>query len=243
MVAVLGSGGHTAEMISLLRSVSPTRYIHRTYVVSSGDDFSADRALNIENTIQSKHKHSSVSRAEEVDPVTGIWDVKVLPRARKIHQSLWTTPLSSLWCLICCVSTLRKISKASIATPFEYPDVIITNGPATAVMVILASLILKFFGVAPLYKMKTIYVESWARVKTVSLSGKVLLWMGVCDKFVVQWEELAKNINSDTTSLSGKVLQWMGVSDKFVKQWEELAQSFHGNRPRRKVEWSGFLVE
>ena len=243
MVAVLGSGGHTAEMVSLLRSVNPTRYIHRTYLISSGDGFSADRAFDIETTIQSKYKQSGVSKAEEVDPVTGTWDVKVLPRARKIHQPLWTTPLSSIWCLICCVNTLRKISMTSISAPFEYPDVIITNGPATAVMVILASFILKFFGVVPLYKMKSVYVESWARVKTLSLSGKVLLWMGICDKFVVQWEELAKNINSDTTTLSGRALRRIGVGDNLVRQWEDLTRNINDKRARRKVEWSGFLVE
>jgi beta-1,4-N-acetylglucosaminyltransferase len=207
VVVVLGSGGHTAEMMSLLRKLNPTRHIHRTYIVSSGDEFSADRAFDIEITIQSNHKHSSISKAGEVDPVTGRWDIEVVPRARKIHQPLWATPLSAIWCLICCVTTLRKVSMTSIAALFEYPDVIITNGPATAVMVILASMTLKFFGFAPLYKMKTIYVESWARVKTLSLSGKVLLWMGVCDKFIVQWEELAKKINGN--GMRRKV-EWKG---------------------------------
>ena len=196
MVAVLGSGGHTAEMMSLLRDVDPTRYKHRTYIVSSGDGISADKALDIETTIQAKYS-VHVSKAEANDPVTGRWELKVVPRARRIHQSPWTTPLSSLWCLISCMETLRKASITSTIAPHEYPDAIITNGPATAVMVILASILLKFFGFAPLYKMKTIYVESWARVKTLSLSGKVLLWMGICDKFVVQWEQLAKNINGN----------------------------------------------
>ncbi|KAG0651993.1 asparagine-linked glycosylation 14 [Hyphodiscus hymeniophilus] len=211
MVVVLGSGGHTAEMMSLLRDVDPTKYIHRTYIISSGDGFSSDRAFDIETKIQSRHNHGNVSSVGEVYPATGKWEVKIVPRARKIHQSRWTTALSSLWCLISCMATLRTSSITSIVSPFDYPDVIIANGPATAVMVVLASFLLKLFGFAPIYKMKTIYVESWARVKTLSLSGKVLLWLRICDKFVVQWEELAKNINQDGT--------------------------------RRKVEWSGFLVE
>lgn len=207
MVVVLGSGGHTAEMMSLLRNMNPTRYIHRTYIVSSGDNLSQDRAFDIETTIQSKYKQSSVSKTEDVDLVTGKWDVKVVPRARKIHQPLKTTPFSSLWCLICCMATLHQISKTSIAAAFEYPDVIITNGPATAVMVILASMVLKFFGLAPMHKMKIIYVESWARVKTLSLSGKYLLRMRVCDRFIVQWEELANKINGSGTR---KKVEWIG---------------------------------
>ena len=213
MVAVLGSGGHTAEMMSLLRDVDPTRWIHRTYIVSSGDSFSACKALDIETRIQSKHTQSSngPTHAGEIDPVTGTWDVKVVPRARKIHQPLYTTPLSSLWCLFNCMEVMMDAARTSRVAQDEYPDIVITNGPATAVMVILASMILKFFGIAPLWKMKTIYVESWARVKTLSLSGKVLLQLGVCDKFLVQWEILEQAIN--------------------------------GNGARKRVEWVGFLVE
>jgi beta-1,4-N-acetylglucosaminyltransferase len=243
MVAVLGSGGHTAEMRSLLRNINPTKYIHRTYIVSSEDDFSLDRAKDIEATIQSKHKRSTVSKAAEVDPLTGKWDVKVVPRARKIHQPLKTTPLSSLWCLMCCIATLYKTSRTSIAAPFEYPDLIVTNGPATAVMVILASMILKFLGLAPVYKMKTIYVESWARVKTLSKSGEVLLWMGVCDEFYVQWEELVKELNGKTLSRSGQILLWLGIRGKLFALWEKMVRTKNGNEWRKKVKWRGFLVE
>jgi beta-1,4-N-acetylglucosaminyltransferase len=36
--------------------------------------------------------------------------------------------------------------------------------------------------------MRTIYVESWARVRRLSLSGTILV--GVVDRFLVQWEGL-----------------------------------------------------
>jgi beta-1,4-N-acetylglucosaminyltransferase len=36
--------------------------------------------------------------------------------------------------------------------------------------------------------MRTIYVESWARVRRLSLSGRILVW--VVDRFLVQWEGL-----------------------------------------------------
>ena len=74
-------------------------------------------------------------------------------------------------------------------------------------MVILASVVLKFFGFAPVHKMKIIYVESWARVKTLSLSGKYLLRMRVCDRFIVQWEELANKINGNGAR---KKVEWIG---------------------------------
>lgn len=175
-----------------------------------------------------------------MDPMTGKWDVKIVPRAREIHQRLYTTPRTSLSCLIACITALRAISKISIAAPFEYPDIIITNGPATAVMVILASVLLKLSGLAPLYKMKIIYVESWARVKTLSLSGELLLWMGVCDGFYVQWEELLKTINGSTSS--GRLMLRIGIPGIFVMAWEKLAK-LTGSAARKNVKWVGFLIE
>jgi beta-1,4-N-acetylglucosaminyltransferase len=213
MVVVLGSGGHTAEMQSLMRCIDPRKYRQRTYVVSSGDDFSSSKAFEIEQKIQSKctKEGTSTIGAGEKDPIVGSWEIKVVPRARKIHQPLYTTVFSSIWCLIGCFKALIDAARDSTISPGEYPDIIVTNGPATAVMVILASVMLKFLGVAPAWKMSSIYVESWARIKTLSLSGKVLLHLGFCDQFIVQWDILAQAINGKS-------------------RW-------------KKVEWHGFLVE
>jgi beta-1,4-N-acetylglucosaminyltransferase len=213
MVIVLGSGGHTAEMQSLLRDIDPRKYRHRTYIVSSGDEFSSGKAFEIEKKIQSKCTENGTPTTVKgkEDSIVGSWDIKVVPRARKIHQPLYTTVFSSAWCLIGCFRALIEAARDSTISPGEYPDIIITNGPATAVMVILASLVLKYLGVAPAWKMNSVYVESWARIKTLSLSGKVLLNLGFCDRFIVQWEILAKAINDRS-------------------RW-------------KKVEWHGFLVE
>lgn len=187
-------------MMSLLRDVNPRRYRQRTYIVSSGDSFSSGKAKEIESLVRSKYTNKSTSLQTDL----GTWDLKVVPRARKIHQPLYTTPFSALWCLFQCLRILHETSRTAAS---EYPDVIITNGPATAVIVILAANLLKFFGFAPLWKMKTIYVESWARVKTLSLSGKLLLRAGICDRFLVQWEALATSINGNSAR---KKVEWVG---------------------------------
>lgn len=205
LVIVLGSGGHTAEMMSLLRDIDPRRYTHRTYIISSGDNFSSSKAEEIERIMASKWNPTSEEMTKS-DTWTGNWDVKTVPRARKIHQSLHTTPFSALWCLLSCLHALISTSRSKTAR-CEYPDAIITNGPATAVMVIMAANILKMVGLAPASKLKTIYVESWARVKTLSLSGKILLHTGVCDRFLVQWEALANSINGNSAQ---KRVDWMG---------------------------------
>jgi len=196
MVIVLGSGGHSGEMASLLRGIDPLKYKHRSYVMSSGDDISAGKAEQAERSFQNRDR-SNPTKPGESDQNTGTWDIRVVPRAREIHQPLYTTPLSALRSLIGCLIALRKISEISTVAPFEYPDVIVTNGPATAVIFILAGVILKFLGVAPVWKMKAVYVESFARIHSLSLSGKILLWTGVCDSFFVQWEGLAKALNGN----------------------------------------------
>lgn len=219
LLVVLGSGGHTAEMLAALRDLDPRKYTHRTYVISSGDAFSAEKAVEFEKGLELKdvakqpdqradtngqmRKRSSTlqtSRVADAAPAgTGSYDIAIVPRARRIHQSLLSTPFSALRCLWACFGILRAPSitttvplpKWSAAELYNYPDLIITNGPATAVIIILASLILRFFdvkGANSRGKMRTMYLESWARVKRLSLSGKLLV--RIVDRFLVQWEGL-----------------------------------------------------
>lgn len=177
LLIVLGSGGHTAEMFALLKGLDAKSYNRRTYVFSSGDALSAAMVKRYEARIQDDNNGNGSGGAGE-------YELLEVPRARKIHQSLLTTPASALRSLFACLKLLREGT-------YGYPDLILTNGPGTAVILILASLILRFFDVKGAQsegKMRSIYVESWARVKRLSLSGKLLL--KVVDRFLVQWEEL-----------------------------------------------------
>jgi beta-1,4-N-acetylglucosaminyltransferase len=215
VLIVLGSGGHTHEMFYLLRNLDTRKYTHRTYVVSSGDAFSAQRAVEFEKGLEDQEK-AAQKQQEQVPLVTvngnamdksrqaqsgpDHYDIAVVPRARKIHQPLLTTPISSLYTLYKSFATLLSapplLPNAQSSNAYEHaaadlPDLIITNGPATAVIVVFASLILRFFNVRGANsrgKCRTIYVESFARVKGLSLSGKLL--SRVVDRFLVQWEEL-----------------------------------------------------
>lgn len=222
ILIVLGSGGHTHEMFYLLRDLDTRKYTHRTYVVSSGDAFSAQRAVGFEKSLEDREKQNMKDKAKEPNvqitlnghsrsksmatvqrqACTGPehYDVAYLPRARRIHQSLLTTPFSSLYTLVKSFSILlgapsllpnQPPQTAHEHSRADLPDLVITNGPATAVIVILASLILRFFNIRDANsraKCKTIYVESFARVKGLSLSGKIL--SRVVDRFLVQWKEL-----------------------------------------------------
>ncbi|KAI9715958.1 MAG: hypothetical protein M1812_005592 [Candelaria pacifica] len=175
LLIVLGSGGHTAEMLSLLRKLDISLYTHRSYVISEGDDFSARRAIEFEAVLGS---------GEDT------FDISTVPRARKIHQPLWTTPISALRCLLGCFLVLGYASRGDgVVAPLQYPDLVVTNGPATAVCVVLACLALRFVGLRGTKgRMRTVYVESWARVKGLSISGNILVRL--VDRFLVQWEGL-----------------------------------------------------
>lgn len=177
LLIVLGSGGHTTEMLAMLSRVQVEEYAQRVWVVSSGDEFSARKAGEFEEGRVGREKHGEGGKLGN-----GSYSIKTIPRARRVHQSLLTAPVSSLRTLFACFPLLLHPAP---------PDLILTNGPATATIVVLASLLLRFFnvgGCSSQGKMRTIYVESWARVRRLSLSGRMLC--GVVDRFLVQWEGL-----------------------------------------------------
>jgi beta-1,4-N-acetylglucosaminyltransferase len=189
LMVVLGSGGHTAEMIAMLnRAVHEedsalrlewSDFSYRTWVVSSGDGISADRAQQFEDAVV---KASSATNAS-----SGTYTISTVPRAREIHQSALTAPVSCLRCLIACLSALYPSPDGAK----DFPDVILCNGPATATILIFTSILLHFFDIGGCNtrgKMRTVYVESWARVKRLSLSGRLL--SRVVDRFLVQWPQL-----------------------------------------------------
>lgn len=201
LLIVLGSGGHTAEMLSLLADLDPSSYTHRTYIISSGDDFSASKAVDFERNLTSQPRsrmNTTSDRSHETSQrqtaKSSSYSLHFVPRARKIHQSLLTAPFSCLQCFIACIRLLYSppLSTSSIHA-HSYPDLILLNGPSNSVLVLLAALFLRFFAFSGTSgKMRSIYVESWARVKGLSLSGKILVTLGAVDRVLVQWEGLAE---------------------------------------------------
>lgn len=214
VLIVLGSGGHTAEMLQMLRRIDTTRYTHRSYLVSSGDNFSARKAEEFELALS---KQAGVSlegtKIHGLVDAAGSYDVCIIPRARRVHQSLLSTPATALLCLWYCFNILHRpktappddtVVKGKLQHhgSYGYPDLLLTNGPGTGVIVVLAALLIRFAGLPGAEgKMRSIYVESWARVSRLSLSGKLLL--RVVDRFIVQWEKLA-------VSTGGKA-EYLGV--------------------------------
>ena len=99
-----------------------------------------------------------------------------VPRARKVGQSWVSTVPTSLQSLARCLQIVAH----------HNPRFLVVNGPGTCVMVALSVLLCRPLGV----KTKIVYIESLARVSSLSLSGKLLY--PLADAFVVQWPGLQK---------------------------------------------------
>lgn len=178
LAVFLGSGGHTSEALSLLSSLDFNRYTPRKYVVSEGDILSAEKAVSLETS-----KATSASSQPGTD-----YNILVIPRARRVHQSLFMTPPTALRSLLACVfhvSIAPLISSGPGISSFA--DVLILNGPGTCFVLCIAVYLNRFLGrPSP----RLIYVESFARVKSLSLSGKLL--RPFVDRFLVQWSQINK---------------------------------------------------
>ena len=162
-LVVLGSGGHTAEMLRLLGGMNLENYTPRVYVVAEGDKMSVDKV----------EKFESVSSAT----FKGTVNIRKVPRARKVMQSYITSIFSTL---IAVLYSLPIVWSAC-------PDLVLCNGPGTCIPICFWAYVMKFFG---LTDSKIIYVESVCRVEHLSLSGLLLYYLCMADCVFVQWPQL-----------------------------------------------------
>ncbi|KAK6204273.1 UDP-N-acetylglucosamine transferase subunit ALG14 [Scheffersomyces amazonensis] len=162
IMIMLGSGGHTGEMIRLLSKVKLENF-NRIWVSSSGDSSSLIKAKEYEENLKTNQLSSIYL---------------TLYRARKVGESIPSSIISTIKSFISTFNSLIQLK--------ELPSLVLLNGPGTCVPLAYILFILKFFGLA---KTKIVYIESLARVNKLSLSGKLLL--PISDRFIVQWEKLA----------------------------------------------------
>ncbi|TFK54435.1 glycosyltransferase family 1 protein [Heliocybe sulcata] len=193
----LGSGGHTSEALALVAALDFSRYYPRTYIISEGDSLSAQKARDLEAS-KSKIAEFPDVRTDAYRLLETTGDVSqasaaaqytllTIPRARRVHQSLLATPPAALYSLASCIYhvTILPLMRTGRSTPLA--EVLLLNGPGTCLTLCMAAYINRFFG---LPSPRLIYVESFARVQSLSLSGKLL--RPLVDRFLVQWPELRK---------------------------------------------------
>lgn len=162
--------------------------LHRRYVITSGDNSSAGMVHELECNIKDTFP----------DRRGGTFDVSEISRARAVHQPLYTAPLT---CLISAAHAVHALTSEPILRPakdygdqFKYPHVIVTNGPATGFIVGMVAHVLKMLCLVPPNGFKIVYTESWARSRSLSLTGKLFWWTGITELFFVQHEELAEKV-------------------------------------------------
>ena len=178
-MVVLGSGGHTAEMMQLLRSMEWEDHVVRCYVVAETDTLSEDKALAFERMLG-----SGVGRGCVVERVS---------RSREVGQryitSVWTT-LVALW------SALGIVMKHT-------PRVLLVNGPGTCLPLVVWCRVTSLLGLIA-GGCRVFYVESIARVDHVSLTGRLIYMFGLANGgFYVQWKELHEKL--DKSVYAGRV--------------------------------------
>lgn len=162
-IIVLGSGGHTSEMINLVKELDRSRYTKRHYISAASDQLSRERVISFEGGIGASHSDYTF---------TNIF------RSRNVHQSYLSsvfTTLKSFWECVPLVYRLR-------------PDLILCNGPGTCVPVCVAAFLLRLFFVNT--HCKIVFVESFCRTQSLSLTGKILL--PIANLFIVQWPYLTR---------------------------------------------------
>jgi len=175
LAVFLGSGGHSSEALSLVSALDFSRYSPRTYLVSEGDSLSAQKAIALER----------LKIASAASPVDGGYQILFIPRARRVHQNILTVPFTILHSSLAAIYPVTLAPQRSAESSF---DVLLLNGPGTCVVLCLAAYVNRFLG---LRSPRLIYIETFARVRVLSLSGKLL--RPFVDRFVVQWPDLLQD--------------------------------------------------
>eukprot|EP01094_Clydonella_sp_ATCC50884_P025401 TRINITY_DN6665_c0_g1_i2.p1 TRINITY_DN6665_c0_g1~~TRINITY_DN6665_c0_g1_i2.p1 ORF type:complete len:165 (-),score=22.26 TRINITY_DN6665_c0_g1_i2:44-538(-) len=151
-------------MLRMLTGLNASRYTQRTYVVADTDTHSSAKVAQFEEAI-----------AGEYGAKAGIFNVSHIPRSREVRQSYITSIFTTLRA---CFHALSIVWSAN-------PDVVISNGPGTAVPICVCAYLFSFLG---LQSTTIIYVESICRVKHLSLSATLL--RPFVNRLIVQWPGL-----------------------------------------------------
>lgn len=117
---VLGSGGHTAEMLRIVANLDPNKYSPRVYVCAKTDSMSVKKLL-VQETGRTDYR------------------VVLISRSREVGQSYWTSILT----------TLRAILESVPLVCFQRPHLVLSNGPGTCLPICIIAFLAKAILFAP----------------------------------------------------------------------------------------------
>lgn len=166
---VLGSGGHTAEMINVLNVLlQKDRFCPRFYVAAATDNMSLQKAHLLEENVFNLNGGKG-----------GSTQFLQIYRSREVGQSYITSIGTTFLALVHALWLMIRIR----------PQVVLCNGPGTCVPLCVIAFLFKMVGVR---WSSVFYVESIARVRKLSLSGLLLYKLRIADQFFVQWPQLQR---------------------------------------------------
>ncbi|KAK9224037.1 hypothetical protein WN944_012486 [Citrus x changshan-huyou] len=165
---VLGSGGHTAEMMNLLSVLQMDRFTPRFYIAAATDNMSLQKARVFEDSLL----HKKVIKGSSAQFMQ-------IYRSREVGQSYVTSVCTTLLATTHALWLMVKIR----------PQVVLCNGPGTCIPLCVIAFLFKVIGIR---WSSIFYVESIARVKRLSLSGLLLYKLCIADQFFVQWPQLQR---------------------------------------------------
>ncbi|KAL5577164.1 hypothetical protein UlMin_018863 [Ulmus minor] len=166
---VLGSGGHTAEMLNLLSVLQKERFNPRFYIAAATDNMSLQKARLLETSLANETGDKEPETSQFIQ----------IYRSREVGQSYVT----SVW------TTLVAMAHALWLMFRIRPEVVLCNGPGTCIPLCVIAFLFKILGIR---WSSIFYVESIARVQRLSLSGLILYKLHISDQFFVQWPQLQK---------------------------------------------------
>ena len=134
-MVVLGSGGHTTEMLTLIKNLDQTRYAPLIYVVATTDTTSIRRLAAVDTS--SNHRKADV--------------ILKIPRSREVGQSYISSIGTTLWSFLFAIRIVLGVR----------PNLLLCNGPGTCLPIAVVTLILRILG---LCEGRIVFVESFCRV-------------------------------------------------------------------------------
>lgn len=161
VLAIAGSGGHTTELLRLVSVLQQDRYKPRHYVVALSDGMSSAKISAFEN------ERKSIENQD--------YFLQRIPRSREVSQSWITSVGTTFYALLHSFPIVLRTK----------PDIILCNGPGTCIPLCAVGFLFKILGIS---NCQIIFVESFCRIQSLSLSGKILYYFA--DKCFVQWPAL-----------------------------------------------------
>jgi len=176
---VLGSGGHTTEMLDLVKNLNPDCYRPIILVIANTDTTSLQRVKAFPQPLPIQNKSDLIltERSCGNRRMNNEQRIFYVPRPREVGQSYATSLFTTIYS---CFHALWLVG-------FQIrPDLVIVNGPGTCLPIVISAFFFRIIG----WKTgtKIVFIESFCRVTSLSLTGKLLYH--VVDLFAVCWEQL-----------------------------------------------------